>query len=152
MRWCDWFSLESVSVGLSSLSYAEILNEKPFLLSNTIYFFLLAEQYWSCAINTPDCYFVYLTSDRTNFSLFALKSFYCYFGSTYFEIFTFLARATRISKTIKAAIAKDLLNDSSPVCDLYDLEGLRNRFNEVTYYLKSMQKQSKFWDIMAYKL
>lgn len=42
-----------------------------------------------------------------------------------------LARATRISKTIKAAIAKDLLNDSSPVCDLYDLEGLRNRFNEV---------------------
>ena len=36
-----------------------------------------------------------------------------------------------MSSIVKAALAKNLLNDESPVLDLYDLEGLRGRFREV---------------------
>ena len=36
-----------------------------------------------------------------------------------------------MSSIVKTALAKNLLNDESPVLDLYDLEGLRGRFREV---------------------
>lgn len=42
-----------------------------------------------------------------------------------------LTRAGRLTGPVKAALAKNLLHDRSPVCDLYDLDGLRGRFNEV---------------------
>ena len=42
-----------------------------------------------------------------------------------------LARADRISGPIRAALAKNLINRKSPVCDLYDLNALRGRFSEV---------------------
>ena len=42
-----------------------------------------------------------------------------------------LTRAGRLSAPVKAALAKNLIHDRSPVCDLYDLDALRGRFNEV---------------------
>lgn len=42
-----------------------------------------------------------------------------------------VGRASRVSAIVKTALAKNLLNDESPVLDLYDLEGLRGRFKEV---------------------
>merc|ERR1711936_348538 len=42
-----------------------------------------------------------------------------------------LARAARLSPAVKAALSKGLIHESSPVCDLYDLNGLRARFSEV---------------------
>jgi len=42
-----------------------------------------------------------------------------------------LARAERISQPIRAALARNLIHTKSPVCDLYDLNGLRGRFSEV---------------------
>jgi len=42
-----------------------------------------------------------------------------------------LSRAQRLKGPIQAALAKKLLHETSPVCDMYDLDALRGRFSEI---------------------